>query len=66
MVVNGNCDSCCCLEVRRGDAAEQRKGGESSGGDEGGKLKTWEGEEEAAQTELEEKFLDLEGRGEAL
>jgi len=26
----------------------------------------WEGEEGAAQTELEENFLDLEGRGEAL
>lgn len=39
--------------------------GEQWGG-EGGKIKTWEGEEGAAQTELEENFLDLEGRGEAL
>ena len=29
-------------------------------------MKTWEAEEGAAQTELEENFLDLEGRGEAL
>lgn len=30
-VANGNCDSCCFLEVRRGDATEWRKGGDSSG-----------------------------------
>lgn len=56
VVVNGNCDaSCCWLEVRR-EMLWSRGKEEKAVGEMRGQPKTWEGEEEAAQIELEEKF----------